>query len=198
MLTQSRRGAENGKVTGNERFQRFVSKPPLCVSAPLRETWGFRLMDDRPPTPLEYSSLAEEQKRHEERARERREALDNYNESTFGERHPYRNAFIRAAIWIAGFALCRSRRGARSAVRWVAWWASCSSPPSRQSASSCSESAEGELPLLASPMERTDGAVMWGCCNVMNATIDSKPLSSTWNTRKLIRRRDAEDAEEFA
>lgn len=61
-------------------------------------------MDDRPPIPLEYSSVAEDQKRQEEREHERREALDEYNESTFGERHPHRNAFIRAAIWIGVFS----------------------------------------------------------------------------------------------
>ena len=64
-------------------------------------------MNDREPIPLEYSSVAEEQKREEESRRERREALADYNESTFGERHPYRNAFIVAYV-IAGLGIAAS------------------------------------------------------------------------------------------
>jgi hypothetical protein len=54
----------------------------------------------RPPPTLDYSSrpiggspiLTPEQ--------ERRIALDNYNESTFGERHPFRSLFVRIGALI--------------------------------------------------------------------------------------------------
>jgi hypothetical protein len=51
-------------------------------------------MDDPPksPIPLQYSSVAEEQNREKQAEAARRAALENYNESTFGQRHPF-------AIW---------------------------------------------------------------------------------------------------
>ena len=54
-------------------------------------------MDDhRPKIQLDYSSPAVEKKEEDSREKERRVALENYNESTFGEKYPIRAAFLRA------------------------------------------------------------------------------------------------------
>jgi hypothetical protein len=41
------------------------------------------------PVPLEYSSLPEGYSVEKQIEKERREGIENYNLSTFGERHPY-------------------------------------------------------------------------------------------------------------
>jgi hypothetical protein len=41
------------------------------------------------PIPLDYSSPAQEHRRERQLEDERREALGNYNEATYGERHPF-------------------------------------------------------------------------------------------------------------
>lgn len=46
------------------------------------------------PLPLDYSSPA----REGQEERERREALDNYNQSTFGERRPVAASLLRLAV----------------------------------------------------------------------------------------------------
>jgi hypothetical protein len=52
---------------------------------------------DRPNTILDYSSTADEQRREREAEDKRREALELYNESTFGERRPIASTFLRLA-----------------------------------------------------------------------------------------------------
>ena len=48
---------------------------------------------------LDYSSPAEEQAREAEHEARRRQALDDYNESTFGEPHPYLGPLKRFTIF---------------------------------------------------------------------------------------------------
>ncbi|HSZ55748.1 MAG TPA: hypothetical protein VK797_08815 [Tepidisphaeraceae bacterium] len=48
---------------------------------------------------LDYSSEAEEQKAEEQREAERRKAVGDYNESTFGERHPFGSPFLRLGVF---------------------------------------------------------------------------------------------------
>ena len=50
---------------------------------------------------LDYSSPAEEQQRERTAEIERREAIERYNESTFGERRPIAAAFLRVTIFVA-------------------------------------------------------------------------------------------------
>ena len=50
---------------------------------------------DRPKPVLDYSSTAGEQRREREEEDKRREALELYNESTFGERRPIASTFLR-------------------------------------------------------------------------------------------------------
>jgi len=55
----------------------------------------------RKPEPiLDYSSLAEEQRRERTAEEERREAIERYNESTLGERRPIARVFVRAVIFV--------------------------------------------------------------------------------------------------
>jgi Flp pilus assembly protein TadB len=57
---------------------------------------------ERGPKPtLDYSSHAEEKRREQAAADERRESVENYNESTFGERRPIASVFLRVAIILA-------------------------------------------------------------------------------------------------
>jgi hypothetical protein len=56
-------------------------------------------MSERPKPMLDYSSTAEEQRREEQEQRERQEALNTYNESTFGEPHPFAGPLLR---WFVG------------------------------------------------------------------------------------------------
>ena len=50
---------------------------------------------------LDYSSAAEEQRREQAAENERREGIERYNESTFGERRPIAAAFLRIAVFVA-------------------------------------------------------------------------------------------------
>jgi len=57
-------------------------------------------MDDhRPKIQLDYSSQAQEKKEEDRREDERRMAIENYNESTFGEKYPIRAAFLRRGLF---------------------------------------------------------------------------------------------------
>jgi len=58
-------------------------------------------MQREPRPTLDYSSPAEEHRREQAAAAERREAIENYNESTFGEPRPVASAFLRRAVFIA-------------------------------------------------------------------------------------------------
>lgn len=62
-------------------------------------------MAGRPPIPLQYSSVDQEQKRVSDRERRRREALKCYNESTYGQRHPIAGGFVWAGIWVLAITL---------------------------------------------------------------------------------------------
>jgi hypothetical protein len=53
---------------------------------------------DQTRVQLDYSSPAQEQARGAEQEAKRRQALDDYNESTFGEPHPYLGPLKRIAI----------------------------------------------------------------------------------------------------
>jgi hypothetical protein len=53
---------------------------------------------DRPTPILDYSSTADEHRREHEAEDKRREALELYNESTFGERRPIASTFLRLAV----------------------------------------------------------------------------------------------------
>jgi hypothetical protein len=55
--------------------------------------------DSRPT--LDYSSPAEEHRREQAAETERREAIERYNESTFGEPRPIASAFLRRGVFIA-------------------------------------------------------------------------------------------------
>ncbi len=58
-------------------------------------------MQPEPKPTLDYSSPAEEQRRERTAEDERREAIERYNESTFGERRPIASAFLRIAVFVA-------------------------------------------------------------------------------------------------
>ena len=58
-------------------------------------------MQREPKPTLDYSALAEEQRRERTAEHERREAIERYNESTFGERRPIVSAFVRIALFVA-------------------------------------------------------------------------------------------------
>ena len=58
-------------------------------------------MQREPKRILDYSSPAEEQRRERAAEDERREAIERYNESTFGERRPIASAFLRIAVFVA-------------------------------------------------------------------------------------------------
>lgn len=59
----------------------------------------------RNPRPtIDYSSPAEEHRREEAAEAERREKLEEYNESTYGEPRPIVSAFLRRAV-IVGIAV---------------------------------------------------------------------------------------------
>ena len=45
--------------------------------------------DDRTPPTLDYSSPGQERRQEDDREAARRQALHDYNESTFGEREPF-------------------------------------------------------------------------------------------------------------
>ena len=78
---------------------------------------------------LDYSSPAEEQRREQAAENERREGIERYNESTFGERRPIAAAFLRIAVFVAiaaVLALILPRRTGRLvvsvlAVAFAAW-----------------------------------------------------------------------------
>ncbi len=53
-----------------------------------------------PQNILDYSSPAQEQTRERTLEEERREAVEAYNESTFGERRPIQQAFVRFAVFL--------------------------------------------------------------------------------------------------
>lgn len=59
-----------------------------------------RMQRDPRPT-LGYSSPVEEHRREEAAETERREAIEDYNESTFGEARPIASAFLRRAGFVA-------------------------------------------------------------------------------------------------
>jgi hypothetical protein len=50
---------------------------------------------------LDYSSPAQEQERERDKEDLRQKAIENYNESTFGERRPIRSGFARFAVMSA-------------------------------------------------------------------------------------------------
>ena len=58
-------------------------------------------MDNRPKITLEYSSPAMETRPEIERRR----AVEDYNQATYGERHPFRAPFVRRAVLIALLAI---------------------------------------------------------------------------------------------
>ena len=62
-------------------------------------------MDEPPKIQLDYSSPEEEQAREKRLEDARREALDNYNESTYGVRHPFANVFMWIAVAAAAFGV---------------------------------------------------------------------------------------------
>ena len=67
---------------------------------------------------LDYSSPAEEQRREQAAANDRREGIERYNESTFGERRPIASAFVRVAI-LVGIAVVLAYFLPRRAARLV-------------------------------------------------------------------------------
>ena len=89
---------------------------------------------------LDYSSPAEEQRREQVAEIERREAIERYNDSTFGERRPIASAFLRRAILVViavGLACILPRRTGRLVVSILAvalaaweWRISGWAPPS--------------------------------------------------------------------
>lgn len=76
---------------------------------------------EHPRPILNYSSPAEEHRREQEREAERREAIELYNESTFGERRPIASAFLRIVAMSALVALTLwvFPRGVGRALAWV-------------------------------------------------------------------------------
>jgi hypothetical protein len=58
-------------------------------------------MQREPKPTLDYSSPAQEQRRERTAEAERREGIDSYNESTFGERRPIAAAFLRITAFVA-------------------------------------------------------------------------------------------------
>ena len=101
---------------------------------------------EHPKRILDYSSPAQEQTRERKLEEERREKLEDYNESTFGERRPIASAFLRWGVfvtivslliiflprgigrplaWLAsvGYTVWEIRRDGWSALRWpFRWW----------------------------------------------------------------------------
>lgn len=76
-------------------------------------------MQREPRPTLDYSSPAEEQRREQAAETERREAIERYNESTFGEPRPIASAFLRRAVFIAVAAVLvfvLPRRALRPAI----------------------------------------------------------------------------------
>jgi hypothetical protein len=57
--------------------------------------------EERRRTALDDSSPAEEQQRERKKEDDRRDAIERYNESTFGERRPIASAFLRIAAIVA-------------------------------------------------------------------------------------------------
>jgi hypothetical protein len=57
-------------------------------------------MQREPKPTLDYSSPAEERRRERTAEDERREGIERYNESTFGERRPVAAAFLRFAVCV--------------------------------------------------------------------------------------------------
>ena len=57
-------------------------------------------MQREPKPTLDYSSPAEERRRERSAEDERREAIERYNESTYGERRPIAAAFLRIAVFV--------------------------------------------------------------------------------------------------
>jgi hypothetical protein len=55
--------------------------------------------NDRPKLTLGYSSPAAERERERQDEDDRRKALGDYNESTFGERHPVRNGLLLLFVY---------------------------------------------------------------------------------------------------
>ena len=62
-------------------------------------------MDDPPKILLDYSSPEEEEARQKKLEADRREALENYNEATYGQRRPIADAFMFIAIMAAIFGV---------------------------------------------------------------------------------------------
>jgi hypothetical protein len=60
---------------------------------------GIHTME-RPKPVVDYSSPAEERTRGRKAEDERREAIERYNESTFGERRPIASAFLTLAVFV--------------------------------------------------------------------------------------------------
>jgi len=91
-----------GRRCGIDGPLQECAKNATGLKAKLGYSHGFKLgritLVKKPATlPLEYSSPAREGQQEVER----REALENYNESTFGERRPVAGAFVRFAIFAA-------------------------------------------------------------------------------------------------
>jgi hypothetical protein len=62
-------------------------------------------MADRPKIQLDYSSLADEGERGGQPEDARRKAVADYDESTFGERHPFAYPLLRWAVFVVVTAL---------------------------------------------------------------------------------------------
>jgi hypothetical protein len=72
----------------------------MVVGAAAASDRPYVMQRERKPT-LDYSSPAEEQRRERTAEDERREVIERYNESTFGERRPITSPFLRIAIFVA-------------------------------------------------------------------------------------------------
>ena len=58
-------------------------------------------MDDPPKIRLDYSSPAQEKKRETQEEDDRRAGIENYNLSTFGEKHPFTSGFLGLMLLVA-------------------------------------------------------------------------------------------------
>lgn len=76
------------------------------------------IADHDHPIPLDYSSPVEERKREQSSEDERRTAIENYNQSTYGERHPFfRGPIARCLLYL--LILCLM---AAVLPRWLFRW----------------------------------------------------------------------------
>jgi hypothetical protein len=76
-------------------------------------------MPSRPKIPLDYSSPAQERQQEDQAETQRRDALDNYNQSTFGERRPFlQGPLFRWFIFvlIATLVICLTPRSVHNFV----------------------------------------------------------------------------------